>query len=132
MLDLVFGGNTTFTKDTTLYLALYTVAWTSANGGGTEVSTSVWTNYARLAITNNDSNWTASDAFSKANNAAFEWAAATISGTAPVIVGWALMTASSGGTLRAFGTVSPSQTVSNGNVFRFAAGDLQLQISNTN
>lgn len=124
--------NTTYSRPATLYLALLTTAHTSGAGGGTEVSTGTWTNYARLAVDNDGAGtvWGASDG-GKANGSALEFSAATISETAPVIRGWALMSASSGGSIHAFGTVIPEQTVSNGNVFRFGAGYLNLYLNNT-
>ena len=46
-------GNTAYTAPSTVYLALYTVAPTSA-GGGTEVTGG---SYARIAVTNNTTNF---------------------------------------------------------------------------
>lgn len=131
VLDTIFGGNTTWTREGSLWLALLTTAHTSGAGGGTEVSTGVWTNYARLELDNDGAGtvWAAADA-GKWNSSAIEFAAASITGTAPVIKGFALMTASSGGTIRAFGPLYVDQTVSNGNVFRFASGDLYLYANN--
>src|SRR5260370_31619588 len=52
ILDKDFGG-TNYTPPPIYYLALFTVAPTSA-GGGTEM---VYTGYARVSITNNPGNW---------------------------------------------------------------------------
>ena len=74
-LDWILGAFS-YTVPTTLYLALYTTAPTSA-GGGVEVSGG---SYARVAITNNSTNWPASSGGgpgTKANGAAFTFPTAS-------------------------------------------------------
>lgn len=106
-LNAVFGG--------TLYLALYTVA-PDDTGGGTEVSTS-GTAYARQAATFTVSGTAPSQA---ALTAQVEFPAATASwGT---IVGIAVWTAASGGTMRAWATLDVAKTINLDDIYRAPAG----------
>lgn len=82
----------------TLYLALFTVTPTDA-GGGTEVTTGAWTNYARLAITNNSTNFPNASGGSKSNGVELDHGIAAIPGAAPSLVAAGLMDASSLGNL---------------------------------
>tara|TARA_B100001093_G_C26860261_1_gene1029794 strand:+ start:4437 stop:4820 length:384 start_codon:yes stop_codon:yes gene_type:complete len=113
ILQHVFGG-TAYTAPTTLYISLYTVAPTDSTSG-TEVSGG---GYARQTSAFTVSGNTAS------NTAAIEYATATANYGTVVAVG--VMDALSGGNLLAYGTLSSSKTVSTDDVFRFAAGALDI------
>jgi hypothetical protein len=81
VLDGIFGGPS-YTKATTLTVKLYT-ATPSDTGGGTEVDTDDWTDYAGVAVTNNDTNFPAATAdgggiTTKANGVAISFGTATI------------------------------------------------------
>lgn len=82
ILDHVLG-NAAYTAPTTLYFALYTVAPTDA-GGGTEVSGN---NYARVAVTNNATNFPAASGGMKQNGTAITWNQASGSWGTVVAVG---------------------------------------------
>lgn len=101
ILDLIFS-DTPWTIPSTWYLGLFTVAPTDS-GGGTEVSGG---SYARLAVTNNTTNFPAASGGSpslKANGAAFTFATPTAdwgtvvavgvfdASTAGNLIGWALL-----------------------------------------
>lgn len=114
-------GSTTFTKPSSLYLALYTVAPGEA-GGGTEVSTS-GTGYARQLATFTISGSSPAQA---ANTAAIEFPVATASwGT---VVAAAILDASTAGNMISFATLSADKTVSAGDVLRFNIGSVVVTL----
>jgi hypothetical protein len=123
-LDWILGAFS-FSVPSTLYLALFTTAPTSA-GGGVEVSTTS-TAYARVAITNNSTNWPAASGGgpgTKANGAAFTFPTATAAwGT---IVAWGLFDAASAGNGIYFGTLNTSRAVNLGDTPSFAIGALTI------
>jgi len=126
LLDHVFGG-ADFARPATLYVALYTVAPTDA-GGGTEVGTVTWTNYARVAVTNNATNFPAASGGAKSNGAAIAWSAATTSGDV-VVVAVGILDANTGGNLLAWADLTTSKTVQNGDTPSFAIGDLDITLT---
>ncbi len=119
VLDHVFGGNA-YTAPSTLYVALYTVAPTDT-GGGTEVSGG---SYAREsgAFTVSGTNPTTAS-----NTAAIEYPTATADYGTVVAVG--ILDASSSGNLLAYANLTTSKVVSNGDVFRFNTGDLDITLA---
>jgi hypothetical protein len=119
VLDHVFGGNA-YTAPSTLYVALYTVAPTDT-GGGTEVSGG---SYARQsgAFTVSGTNPTTAS-----NTAAIEYPTATADYGTVVAVG--ILDASSSGNLLAYANLTTSKVVSNGDVFRFNTGDLDITLA---
>lgn len=105
------------TRPTAWYLALYTVAPTDSTSG-TEVSGG---SYARQAVTMTVTGDTAS------NSANVEWPEATASwGT---VVAAAVVDASSGGNIIAYGNLTTSKTVGSGDVFRFLAGAFDVTLN---
>lgn len=130
LLDHAFGGGD-YSRPATIYLALMTTAHTGIGGGGTEVTTGSWTNYARKSMDNDGAGtvWQSVLDTQKYTNADIEFPAATVSGTAPVIVGWGLYSASTSGDLLAYGTISPSRTINNGDIFRVPEEQLMIQIT---
>ena len=119
VLDHVFGG-VAYTAPTTHYVALYTVAPTDT-GGGTEVTGGA---YARQtgAFTVSGTNPTTAT-----NSAAIEYPTATADYGTVVAVG--ILDALSGGNLLAYANLDTSKVVSNGDVFRFDAGDLDITLA---
>ena len=113
-------GNTVFTTPGTVYLALFTAAPTES-GGGTEVTGG---SYARLAITNNSTNWPAASGGLKSNGVALTLVTATA--TWGTVTHWALFDAASGGNMLFFGAVSPSKLIESGDSFSVAIGELDL------
>lgn len=135
VLDKVFSA-TDFTPPATLYAALLTDSNTStqrAAGTVTEVSTGVWTNYARTAVTNNATNFPAASGAtaSKSNGTSIAFGTAAITGTAPVVTACALYSASTAGTLVAFASLTSNQTINNGNVVSIASSALTFTLDQT-
>lgn len=111
LLDYVLSV-ASFTPAATVYVALYTVM-PSGSGGGTEVTGG---SYARVAVTNNATNWPAQTAQTKNNGAVIDFGTATADwGT---IVGAAIWDASSSGNLYYWGPLTVSRTVLNGDSFK--------------
>lgn len=111
VLDHVLGG-ADFPRPATVYLALYSAA-PSDTGGGTELTSGTAPGYARIAITNNVTNFPAAATngttgkgekalavahSSPANSGGSDW---------PTVVAWALLDASTGGNLLFWGEVAP-------------------------
>lgn len=120
ILDHVLGGGD-YTRPATVYVALYTVAPTDS-GGGTEVSGG---SYARVAVTNNATNWPAASGGSKANGTAIAFPEATADwGT---VLAWGIFDAASGGNLLYYGTLAANKTISTGDTASFAASDLVIR-----
>lgn len=111
-------GTSSFTYDNTLFLALYTTNPTAADSG-TEATGG---GYARKA-------WAANAAASRAteNTSLIDY------GTASAGIGtvgwWGIRTASSGGSLHAFGTWNSALAIDNGDSYQVPAGNLDLTAS---
>ena len=126
ILDWLLGG-VAFTPPATYYAALYTVA-PSDSGGGTEVSTGVWTNYARVAITKDQTNFPAAAAGGIANGALIDFGTAAITGTAPVVAAIALLDASSAGNLIVWADLTASKTINNDDPVTVPIGSLAITL----
>lgn len=121
ILDHVLGGPN-YTRLSTVYIALFTSAPTSA-GGGTEVSTS-GTAYARYTLTNDGTEWGASASGIKSNLNLLDFGTATANwGT---IVAGAIMSASSSGSILYSGPLTSSKTINTGDGFRIPIGGFVL------
>jgi hypothetical protein len=105
-------GATAYVAPATVYLALYSAVPSDA-GGGTELTSGTAPGYARVAITNNTSNFPAATTngttgkgekklgvaqSTPANSSGVNW---------PTVVGWALLDTSTGGTQLMWGEVAP-------------------------
>jgi hypothetical protein len=107
----------------TVYVALFTTLPGEDGTGGTEVSGG---SYARVAVTNNSTNWpaatTVAGAGTKSNGTAVTFPTATANwGT---VVGFGFYTASSSGTLIGYGSLSSSVAVNSGNQASFGVAAL--------
>lgn len=122
ILDHIFGGGD-YTRPGTLYAALYTVAPTDS-GGGTEVSGG---SYARVAITNNSTNFPASSGGAKSNGTAITFPTAT--GNWGTVVAFGLFDASSSGNLLVWGDLTTSKSVTTGDTASFAIGELDITLT---
>ena len=115
VLGHVFGA-TPYTAPTTLYVGLFTSS-PGETGSGSEVSGG---SYARQTIAFTVTGNQAS------NTAAVEFPTATASwGT---ITFAAIYDALSGGNLLAYGALTTSKTIDNGDVFRIPAGDFDINL----
>lgn len=119
-LDAWYGSG----SPASIWVALYTVAPTDA-GGGTEVSTSDWTNYARIETTNNSTNWPAAVAGVKSNGVAIGFGTAIVINPTTVVA-FALFDAVSGHMLH-WGELTYSRTVYNGDPVFFPIGGIVIQ-----
>lgn len=118
-MDHVLGGGD-YTRPGTVYVALYTAAPTDA-GGGTEVTGG---SYARVSVSNNNTNWPAAAAGAKSNGTAITFPTATADwGTA---VAFALLDASSGGNFLFWATLTTNRAILTGDVPSFAIGTLVI------
>ena len=119
LLDHVLGA-ATYTPPVTVYVALYTVA-PSDTGGGTEVTGG---SYARVAVTNNATNWPAAAAGLKSNGTAITFPAATAGwGTC---VAFAILDDPTAGNFLYWGDLTVSKAVNSGDTASFAIGDLDV------
>ena len=123
ILDHVFGA-AAYTAPATVYVALYTVTPTDASASGTEVTGG---SYARVAVTNNATNWPASSGGAKANGTAITFPAPTASwGT---VVAFAIYDAATVGNELAWGALTVNKTINNGDAApSFAIGDLDITL----
>ncbi len=110
-------GSATFTKPSSLYVALFVG---EPGNGGTEVSTS-GSAYARLAATFTISGGNAT------NTSALEWSTATSSwGT----IDWvAIYDASTSGNMLVTAQLSSSKTIASGDVLRIPASNLSVTLT---
>ena len=108
--------NSSATRPTAWYVALFTSAPNDA-GGGTEVSGGA---YARQAVTFSVSGNTAT------NSGAIEYPTATAGYGTVTHVG--IFDASSGGNLIAYAALTASKTIDTGDVLRLPAGDLDVTL----
>ncbi len=133
ILNAVFRGTALPSLPANYYVALLTTNPTDETGAGlVEVSTAVWTNYARQAIANSTAGFSAPGGGTTApqsisNAAAVNFGTATISGTAPVVTGFALYDAATGGNFWGWAALTSSQTINNGDPVSFAIAALVIQ-----
>lgn len=124
ILDHILGGGN-YTRKASVYLAAMTAA-PNAAGGGTEVTTSGGTAYARKAVTNNSTNWPAASARTKKLGVAQAFVTAAANwGT---VVGIAIYDASTGGTLMHYIPFDSSVTVNSGDTLNLDVDSLQITI----
>lgn len=98
-----------------LYLALYSAVPNADGTGGTECS---FTGYARVQLTT--SNMAAASGRSIANSATLDFG--TSSSSTQTATHWAVLSASSSGTMTSRGALSASYTINNGTPVKFAPG----------
>lgn len=122
LLDHVFGGSD-YTRPATLYISLHTAD--SGETGASEVASS--NAYARVAVTNNATNFPAASSGSKANGT-------TITFATPTGAGWGTAThfgiwdASTGGNFISGGALSVSQSIPAGVIVSIAVGALTITL----
>lgn len=114
-----------YTKPTTLAVALFTAA-PSDSGGGTEVSGG---SYARVSVNPSDSNWAATSGTNglTSNVAAVNFGTATANwGT---ITHFGIFDNTTGGNLIVWGALSSSKNVNSGDAFQIPAGSLTVTVA---
>lgn len=118
-IDMRYGDNSpAYTRPGTVYLALFTVMPTPSTPG-TEVSGG---SYARQGVTNDSTNFPDATAGAKSLGAPVTFPAAS----APwgSVVGFAWMDAVSAGNMLDFAPLTTPRTVTTGDVFSFATGQI--------
>jgi len=110
-----FLGTATYTKPTTVYIALYTVAPSDA-GGGTQVTGG---SYARQTAT-----FSAAASGTTSNTANIDFAGMPAATTVAIGVFDALTS----GNLLLWGTLTANKTTDAGDTLRIATGDLDISI----
>ena len=121
--DHLLGG-TTYSPLATVYLALWTATLSDSSTGAPagEVSGG---SYARLAITNNTTNWPNSSGGVKSNGTVLTFA--TPSGSWGTVTDWALIDSSSGaGNILFYGTLTTPKTINSGDTVSFAVSALTV------
>lgn len=127
ILNYLLGG-VALTSPGTLYVALSTAAYSDAATGSsmTEVSASS-TGYARVAVTNNATNWpaaTGSSPATKQNGTAITFPTATASwGT---ITSFYIVDAASGGNVLYGGDLTATKSIAAGDTATFAAASITV------
>lgn len=120
LLDKEFGA-VDYTPAATHYIALSTTLPTNTGTNVTEPSGNA---YARVAVTNNATNWPAASGRNKSNGTVIQFP--TASGSWGTITHFAIYTASSGGTFVGWGALTSSQAVTTGGTPDFQPGDLDI------
>ncbi len=121
ILDKEFGGDD-YTPPASHWAALYSVAPAADGSGGTELPFS--DGYARLEIPNDGTSWTTAAAKLKTNAILLAFAQADADWTQAVAL--VLLTASTGGAVRAHGQLDEPVTVRSGKNAEFAIGALEI------
>lgn len=124
LLDAVLGGPA-FSLPATVYVALSTSAYSDASTGSSmaEVSSS-GTGYARVAITNNATNWPAAANGVKQNGATITFPLA--SGNWGTVVAFYICDASSAGNVLYGGDLSASRSIATGDTASFGIGTITI------
>lgn len=119
LLDHVLGGGD-YSRPATVYVALYTVAPTDADGG-TEVSGG---SYARAAVVNNATNWPAASGGAKSNGTVITFPTATANWGE--VVAFAILDAAAAGNFLYWGDLTTPKTINNGDTAQFPVGELDV------
>jgi hypothetical protein len=123
IMDHILGTTSTYSKLGTVYMALFTVAPTES-GGGTEATSF---GYARLAITNNATNWNPSSNGMKSNATAITFPAAS-GGSWGTVTHWAIMSAASAGDILFFGAFNAAKTIADTDTLTIPIGQLTITL----
>lgn len=121
LLDHVFGA-AAYTAPVTLHIGLSTTAVADDGTGITEPGNG----YARVAVTNNLTNFPAAAAGAKSNGIAIVFPAAT--GSWGTITDFFISDAAGGGNILARGQISAATPVVSGETIEFAIGDLDITL----
>lgn len=120
-IDVRYGSASSYTKPATVYVALFTSMPTVLGNDGTEVAGG---SYARVAVTNNGTNFPNAVAGVKQNGAVITFPQATAGWGA--IVGVGIYDAATSGNLQDFATLTTPKTVQNGDVFSLPVGQMTI------
>ncbi len=119
VLDHILGGPD-YARPATIYVALFTVAPTADAGtGGTEVTGGA---YARVAVTNNTTNWPAATGGVKSNGTVITFPTAT----APwgTLVAFAIYDASTAGNMLFWNVLTANKVINTNDIAQFPVASL--------
>jgi hypothetical protein len=128
VLDYLFGG-TSFSNLSTMYLGLSTSTVQNDGSGATEPSTS-GTAYARVAITNNKTNWGTASAASLSNAVAATFTESTASWGTITYVFLAAGATAGVADLWYFEALTTPKTVQTATTVQFAIGAITVSMTN--
>jgi hypothetical protein len=123
VLNQNFGG-VAWTPPATLYFGLST---TTIADDGTGITEPVGSAYARVAVTNNTTNFPNTTTGSKSNGTDIPFATAT--GAWGTVTYFFIADASTAGNVLAYGALTTAKTIGNGDTARFAAGSLTISLT---
>lgn len=122
VLDHILGG-ADFVRPASVYIALSTTTPAENGSGFTEPAVGA---YARVAVTNNATEWPAASSGSKANANAVQFPTATADWG--LITHYGIYDAASSGNLLMVGEMSPAQQVYDGDIPVIRAGDIVVNL----
>lgn len=126
ILDHIFGG-ADYSRPATVYVGLWTSALSDSSTGSSagEVSGSA---YARVAVTNNSTNWPAASGTTatKSNGTVITFPTAT--GSWGTVTYFAILDASSLGNILGWAILTASKAIGDGDTASFAIGDLDITL----
>jgi hypothetical protein len=120
--DHVLGGPD-FTRPGTVYFALFTGVTDGDANSVTQVSGG---SYARVAVTNNSTNFPGATSGTGSKNNGTQIVFPTASGTWGTVTHWGVYDASGGGNLLYWGELTTPRTIASGDTPRFNAGDFNI------
>lgn len=121
LLDHVFGGSD-YSRPSTVYVALFS-ALSSDGSTYTELSGS---NYSRVSVTNNATNWPAASGGTKTNGASITFPTASADWDEATHFG--IFDASTGGNLLVWADLDTARTVLSGTYLAFFPGTLLINL----
>lgn len=122
ILDHILGG-ADFSRPGTVYVGLWAATLSDASTGST-AGQPVGNNYARVAVTNNGTNWPAASGGAKANGAAITFPQA--SGSWGTVTDFAICDAATDGNILYWGTLGTPNAIGSGDTPSFAIGELDI------
>ena len=124
VLDHVFGGSD-YSRLATVHVGLWTSALSDSDGGSAagEVSGG---SYARVAVTNNATNWPAASGGAKANGTVITFPTAT--GSWGTVTYFAILSAATAGDILGWAILTQSKAIGSGDTASFAVGDLDITL----
>ncbi len=123
LLDLVFGG-VSYAPPATIYLGLSTAA--PGDDGATAAEPPGANGYARVAVTNNLTNFPAASAGAKSNGTAITFPTAT--GAWGTVTHALIYDAATAGNFLGAGALAVAKTIDNGDTASLAVGDLDITL----
>ena len=131
LIDHVLGGATpanVYSPPATLYIGLSRTSVTTFTDAGTGYSEPPGNGYARVAVANTTTNWSAATGTPTVKTNATAITFPTATGAWGTITYFFIADAASGGNILMKGQLTTSKSVANGDTLTFAAGDIIVQL----